>query len=96
MNSECIIFSRRRWRAALGGPRSEEIGRDTARLMEHHRLVLWPFHGIWGAGSSLDETFGMIDTAEKAAEVLVKVLSMETRGRRSPIRNCSSCADSSG
>jgi len=77
MNSECIIFfpdgvGVLPW----GVPGSEEIGRDTARLMEHHRLVLWPFHGIWGAGSSLDETFGMIDTAEKAAEVLVKVLSM--------------------
>ena len=77
MNSECIIFfpdgvGVLPW----GVPGSEEIGRDTARLMERHRLVLWPFHGIWGAGSTLDETFGMIDTAEKAAEVLVKVLSM--------------------
>lgn len=33
------------------------------------RLVLWPHHGIFGAGSTLDETFGLIETAEKAAEV---------------------------
>jgi rhamnulose-1-phosphate aldolase len=39
-------------------------------------LVLWPFHGIFGSGATLDEAFGLIDTAEKAAEVLVKVLSM--------------------
>ena len=42
--------------------------------MQKHSLVLWPFHGVFG--SALDETFGLIDTAEKSAEVLVKVLSM--------------------
>ncbi len=41
-----------------------------------HPLVLWPFHGIFGSGATLDEAFGLIDTAEKASEVLVKVLSM--------------------
>ena len=41
-----------------------------------HSLVLWPFHGVFGSGPTLDETFGLIDTAEKSAEVLVKVLSM--------------------
>ena len=44
--------------------------------MRKHPLVLWPFHGVFGSGATLDEAFGLIDTAEKAAEVLVKVLSM--------------------
>lgn len=57
-------------------PGTVEIGDATARQMRKHRLVLWPFHGIFGAGATLDETFGLIDTAEKAAEVLVKVLSI--------------------
>ncbi|KLN46040.1 rhamnulose-1-phosphate aldolase, partial [Providencia rettgeri] len=32
--------------------------------------------GIFGSGPTLDDAFGLIDTAEKSAEILVKVLSM--------------------
>jgi rhamnulose-1-phosphate aldolase len=65
-------------------PGTTSIGESTAEEMQKHSMVLWPFHGIFGAGSTLDETFGLIDTAEKAAEVLVKVLSMG--GRRHAIQ----------
>ncbi len=37
----------------------------TAQEMQKHSLVLWPFHGVFGSGPTLDETFGLIDTAEK-------------------------------
>ena len=37
--------------------------------MLEHRLVVWPHHGIFGAGSTMDETFGLIETAEKAAQI---------------------------
>jgi rhamnulose-1-phosphate aldolase len=57
-------------------PGTVTIGEATAAAMLKHPLVLWPFHGIFGSGATLDEAFGLIDTAEKAAEVLVKVLSM--------------------
>ena len=57
-------------------PGTDGIGSKTAEQMQSHSLVLWPFHGIFGAGPTLDETFGLIDTAEKSSEVLVKVLSM--------------------
>lgn len=57
-------------------PGTATIGEATAIAMQKHPLVLWPFHGIFGSGATLDEAFGLIDTAEKAAEVLVKVLSM--------------------
>ena len=57
-------------------PGTPAIGEATAALMQEHALVLWSFHGIFAAGATLDEAFGLIDTAEKAAEVLVKVLSM--------------------
>ena len=40
--------------------------------METSRLVVWAAHGIYGAGKDLDETFGLIETAEKAAEVYMK------------------------
>ena len=57
-------------------PGTDEIGQATAEAMQKHSLVLWPFHGVFGSGPNLDETFGLIDTAEKSAEVLVKVYSM--------------------
>jgi rhamnulose-1-phosphate aldolase len=57
-------------------PGTRTIGAATAESMERHPMTLWPFHGIFGSGSTLDETFGLIDTAEKSAEILVKVISM--------------------
>lgn len=57
-------------------PGKDEIGYATAKEMEKHSLVIWAFHGVFGTGSSIDEAFGLIDTAEKSAEVMVKVLSM--------------------
>jgi len=57
-------------------PGTDEIGQATAEKMASHSIVMWPFHGIFGAGPTLDETFGLIDTAEKSSEVIVKVLSM--------------------
>jgi len=57
-------------------PGTDGIGEKTAEQMKHHSIVLWPFDGNFGAGPTLDETFGLIDTAEKSSEVLVKVISM--------------------
>lgn len=57
-------------------PGTDEIGAATALEMEKRALVLWPFHGVFGSGPTLDEAFGLIDTAEKSAEVLLKVISM--------------------
>lgn len=50
-------------------PGTNEIGEATAKKMEDVRLVVWPHHGIFGAGTTMDETFGLIETAEKAAQV---------------------------
>ena len=41
--------------------------------MKTARLVVWSQHGIYGAGKDLDETFGLIETAEKAAEIYMKI-----------------------
>jgi len=57
-------------------PGTDAIGGATAEAMSRHSLVLWPFHGVFAAGPTLDYAFGLIDTAEKASEVLVKVISM--------------------
>ncbi len=52
---------------------TNEIGEATAKKMETARLVVWAQHGIYGAGKDLDETFGLIETAEKAAEIYLKI-----------------------
>lgn len=50
-----------------------EIGRATAEKMKTARLVVWAQHGIYCAADTLDEAFGLIETAEKAAEVYMKI-----------------------
>ncbi|MBQ5970274.1 MAG: rhamnulose-1-phosphate aldolase [Clostridia bacterium] len=45
------------------------IGEATAAKMKDFRLVVWGMHGIYGAGKDLDETFGLIETVEKAAQI---------------------------
>ncbi|MEF2072472.1 rhamnulose-1-phosphate aldolase [Consotaella aegiceratis] len=77
VSTEClVVFPRGIGTMEWDVPGTERIGNATAKLMEHHTLALWPFHGVFGVGETLDEAFGLIDTAEKASEVLVKVLSM--------------------
>ena len=55
---------------------TNEIGEATAKKMETARLVVWAQHGIYGAGKDLDETFGLIETAEKAAEIYLKIANL--------------------
>ena len=52
---------------------TNEIGEATAEKMRTARLVVWAQHGIYCAGKDLDETFGLIETAEKAAEIYMKI-----------------------
>ena len=37
------------------------------------RLGVWSQRGIYGAGADLNETFGLIETAEKAAGIYMKI-----------------------
>lgn len=48
---------------------TNEIGEATAEKMREFRLVVWGMHGIYGAGKTLDEAFGLIETVEKAAQI---------------------------
>ena len=52
---------------------TSEIGKATAAKMEEFRLVVWAMHGIYGAGKTLDETFGLIETVEKAAQIYMLI-----------------------
>lgn len=48
---------------------TNEIGEATAKKMKDFRLVVWAMHGIYGSGKTMDETFGLIETVEKAAQI---------------------------
>ena len=52
---------------------TNEIGAATAKKMESARLCVWAQHGVYGAGKDLDEAFGLIETAEKAAGIYLKI-----------------------
>lgn len=57
-------------------PGGREIAVATSRLMEQYDVAIWAHHGIFCAGEDFDLTFGLAHTVEKAAEILVKMLSM--------------------
>ena len=49
------------------------IGEATAEKMKEYRLVVWGLHGIYGAGNTMDEAFGLIETVEKAAQLYMLI-----------------------
>lgn len=57
-------------------PGGREIAVATSELMKKYDLVIWAHHGMFAAGEDFDLTFGLMHTAEKSAEILVKMLSM--------------------
>ena len=48
---------------------TNEIGEATAAKMKDYRVVVWGLHGVYGAGKDMDETFGLVETVEKAAQI---------------------------
>lgn len=48
---------------------TNSIGEATAEKMKNYRVVIWGMHGLYGAGKTMDETFGLIETVEKAAQI---------------------------
>lgn len=59
-------------------PGGREIGIKTSEIMKTKNVAIWAHHGIFVAGHDFDEAFGLLHTVEKAAEILVKVLSMSS------------------
>lgn len=54
-------------------PGTNEIGEATAAKMSEFKVVMWPHHGIFAVGSDPDETFGLIETVEKAALIFTTI-----------------------
>lgn len=58
-------------------PGGKEIAVETSKLMKEYDVAIWAHHGMFAAGPDFDITFGLMHTVEKAAEILVKVLSIQ-------------------
>ncbi len=59
-------------------PGSKALAVASSEKMRLYDAVVWTHHGLFCSGKSFDETFGLMHTVEKAAEIYVKVHSMGT------------------
>lgn len=57
-------------------PGGKDIAVATSNLMKEYDVAIWAHHGMFVSGEDFDLTFGLMHTVEKAAEILVKVLSI--------------------
>ncbi len=57
-------------------PGGKDIAVATSKLMEQYDVAIWAHHGMFASGEDFNLTFGLMHTVEKAAEILVKVLSI--------------------
>ncbi|SPT68999.1 rhamnulose-1-phosphate aldolase [Anaerobiospirillum thomasii] len=65
-------------------PGGRDIAVKTAELMEKYDVAIWAHHGVFCSGENYDDTFGLMDTIEKAAEICVKVRSMGGKNQTIP------------
>ena len=63
-------------------PGGREIAVATSKIMKDKDVAIWAHHGMFACGTDFDITFGLMHTVEKAAEVLVKVMSMTNKKRQ--------------
>lgn len=59
-----------------------KIAAKTADLMRNYDAAIWAHHGMFATGETFDSTFGLMHTIEKAAEILIKVLSVRSDKRQ--------------
>lgn len=75
--TECIIAAPEGV-GALGfvTPGTNQLAQETAELMREFRAVVWSGHGIIACSETFDDTFGLIDSLEKAAGIYVMARAM--------------------
>ncbi len=83
MHTECIVVFPMgcgfvRWRM----PGGTELAEATAQVLARRTMAVWQHHGIVAAGPDLEHAFGLIETAEKAAEIYLKAAALGSVTRR--------------
>lgn len=66
-------------------PGGRDIAVAASKLMEKYDAAVWAHHGLFCSGESFDVTFGLMHTIEKAAEILIKVMSVTGGAKRQTI-----------
>ncbi|MBO4218510.1 MAG: rhamnulose-1-phosphate aldolase [Erysipelotrichaceae bacterium] len=80
METECpIVFPQGIGVVEWMVPGGRDIAVRTAEIMKSQNVAIWYHHGMFVCGHDFDEAFGLMQTVEKAAEMLVKVMSMSDR-----------------
>lgn len=83
METECpVVFPKGIGVVPWMVPGGKEIGVKTSEIMKEKDVAIWAHHGMFVCGHDFDETFGLMHTVEKSAEILVKVLSMTNEKRQ--------------
>lgn len=83
MSTECpVIFPEGVGVVPWMVPGGRDIAVATSELMKKYNLAVWAHHGMFASGEDFDLTFGLMHTAEKSAEILVKMLSMQPNKRQ--------------
>ncbi len=77
MHTECIVVFPSGcgfldWRM----PGSEDLARATEEVFEKRTLVVWQHHGAVALEADFETAFGLIETAERAAEIYLKVAAL--------------------
>ena len=57
-------------------PGGRDIAVASSQLMKEFDVIVWAHHGLFCSGENFDLTFGLAHTVEKAAEILIKVMSI--------------------
>jgi rhamnulose-1-phosphate aldolase len=83
MHTECVVVFPMgcgfvRWRM----PGGRELAEATAEVLARRTMAVWQHHGIVAAGPDLEHAFGLIETAEKAAEIYFKAAALGPVTRR--------------
>ena len=83
MSTECpVIFPEGVGVVPWMVPGGRDIAVATSELMKKYNPAIWAHHGMFASGEDFDLTFGLMHTAEKSAEILVKMLSMQPNKRQ--------------
>lgn len=77
-------------------PGGKDIAVATSQLMKKHDVAIWAHHGIFCSGETFDQTFGLMHTIEKSAEIYVKVASMGGKKNTISTQNFEDLADAFG
>ncbi len=61
-------------------PGSNELAQATARAFESVSAVIWPFHGMIASGPTLASALDLIELADKAADIALRLGERRTMG----------------